>query len=267
MFSSVFANEQTERPTYEPTFRVRRVRDRTADRSSPVDSPAPSASRPSSASWHRQSSRSEPYACTAVISAAKLVIVAKPARAAAFANEPSQAPPTRARGRVSQSLRELVAAKTTDMSDKLRRRGTWHACGSAEQTMPIARHRSPDLTWSFELPDQLKIAIADAIVLYRRIDSCCVEIIWELEQANLERKKEIAKARGDQNFRLLKQAVHQIPGAKTDKIWAALMALGKERNLIGHGVWMWTNESDRWSYPLEVFGRGRLGRGRILRLE
>jgi hypothetical protein len=108
--------------------------------------------------------------------------------------------------------------------------------------MSVAKHRSPNLTWSFELPDRLKIAIADAVVLYSRIESCCVEIIWELEQADLERKKQIAKAWGDQNFRLLKQAVDQIPGAETDKIWPALKALGKERNLIGHGVWMWTNE-------------------------
>jgi hypothetical protein len=88
----------------------------------------------------------------------------------------------------------------------------------------------------------LKIAIADAIVLYSRIESCCVEIIWELERADLERKKEIAKAWGDQNFKLLKQAIAKIPGAKTDNIWPALKALGRERNLIGHGVWMWTNE-------------------------
>lgn len=108
--------------------------------------------------------------------------------------------------------------------------------------MPIARPRSPDLTWSFELPDRLKITIADAIVLYSRIESCCIEILWELEQADLERKKEIAKAWGDQNFRSLKQALNQIPGAKTDKIWPALKALGKDRNLIGHGVWMWTDE-------------------------
>ena len=70
--------------------------------------------------------------------------------------------------------------------------------------MSVAKHRSPNLTWSFELPDRLKIAIADAVVLYSRIESCCVEIIWELEQADLERKKQIAKAWGDQNFRLLK---------------------------------------------------------------
>lgn len=74
--------------------------------------------------------------------------------------------------------------------------------------MTIVRHRSPDLKLSFDLPARLKIAIADAIVLYSRTESCCVEIIWELERADLERKKQIAKAWGDQNFRLLKQAVN-----------------------------------------------------------
>jgi hypothetical protein len=71
--------------------------------------------------------------------------------------------------------------------------------------MPVAKHRSPNLTWSFELPDRLKIAIADAIVLYSQIESCCIEIIWELEQADLDRKKQIAKNWGDQNFKLIKR--------------------------------------------------------------
>ncbi|MDE2167536.1 MAG: hypothetical protein KGJ66_14515 [Alphaproteobacteria bacterium] len=108
--------------------------------------------------------------------------------------------------------------------------------------MSVGKHRSPNLTWSFDLPDRLKIAIADAVTLYSRMESCCVEIIWELEQADLERKQQIAKNWGKQNFKLLKQTVSQIPGAKTDAIWPALKALSKERNLIGHGVWMWTNE-------------------------
>ena len=30
--------------------------------------------------------------------------------------------------------------------------------------------------------------------------------------------------------------------AKTDKICPAFKVLTKERNRIGHGVWMWTNE-------------------------
>src|ERR1700722_1777163 len=115
--------------------------------------------------------------------------------------------------------------------------------------MAIARHRSPDLKWTFELPDRLKLAIADAIVIYSRIESCIVEIIWELEEADLPRKQEIAKSWGDQNFRLVKKAVNMIPGAETDAIWPALKALGRERNLIGHGVWMWASD-DR---PLVVW--------------
>lgn len=108
--------------------------------------------------------------------------------------------------------------------------------------MTIARHRSPNLSWDFELPDRLKICIADSITIYSRIESCCVEIIWELEQADIERRKQIAKNWGDKNFKLLKNAVAQIPDAKTDAIWPALKSLTKERNLIGHGVWLWTNE-------------------------
>jgi hypothetical protein len=86
------------------------------------------------------------------------------------------------------------------------------------------------------------LAIADAIILYSRIESCCIEIIWEIEQADLPRQQELAKNWGEQNFKLLRKAVEGLPGAKTDRIWSTLRELGKERNLIGHGVWMWTNE-------------------------
>lgn len=108
--------------------------------------------------------------------------------------------------------------------------------------MPIAQPRNPNLTWSFELPDRLKLAIADAIILHSRIESCCIEILWEIEQPDLARKKELAKKWGEQNFKLLRKAVEGLPRANTGRIWPTLRALGKERNLIGHGVWMWTNE-------------------------
>ena len=107
---------------------------------------------------------------------------------------------------------------------------------------PADRPRNPDLTWSFELPDRLKLAIADAIILYSRIKSCCIEIIWEIERADLVCKQELAKNWAELNFKLPRKAVESLPGAKTDRIWPTLKALGKERNLIGHGVWMWTSE-------------------------
>ena len=59
-----------------------------------------------------------------------------------------------------------------------------------------------------------------------------------MEEANLERKKKIAKAWGDENLRIVKRAVKSIPGVETEEIWPALKCIRDERNLIGHGVWM-----------------------------
>lgn len=108
--------------------------------------------------------------------------------------------------------------------------------------MSIAKPPDPNLRWSFDLPDKLKCAIADCVTLYSKIESCCVELVWALEQPDLERKKEIAKAWASQNFDVIKQVVKALPGVQSDAIWPALKALGKERNLIGHGVWMISND-------------------------
>jgi hypothetical protein len=48
-------------------------------------------------------------------------------------------------------------------------------------------------------------------------------------QANAKRKSQAA---------LVKKVVKSIPGAESGAIWPALKDLGQERNLIGHGVWM-----------------------------
>jgi hypothetical protein len=100
------------------------------------------------------------------------------------------------------------------------------------------RTRLPEPNWSFEISDKLKLAIADSILLYRKIESCIVELVWLIEGADLKRKREIAKSWGDQNFRIVKRVVKSIPDAESDAIWPALKDLGRERNLIGHGVWM-----------------------------
>src|SRR5260221_14514113 len=95
-------------------------------------------------------------------------------------------------------------------------------------------------SWSFDLPDKLKIAIADCITVHNKIESCIVETVWVAEQANLERKKEIARGWGKQNVRIVRRIVESIPGAQSDEIWPGLTDLGKERNIVGHGVGMIT---------------------------
>jgi hypothetical protein len=41
-------------------------------------------------------------------------------------------------------------------------------------------------SWSFEISDKLKLAIADCILLYSKIESCIVELVWLIEDADLE---------------------------------------------------------------------------------
>jgi hypothetical protein len=96
----------------------------------------------------------------------------------------------------------------------------------------------PNISWSFDLPPQLKLAIADAVTLYSKIDSCVLETIWVLEQAPLARKKQLSRQFSADNMKAIETAVRSIPGAESDAIWPTVKALRDERNLIAHGVWM-----------------------------
>jgi hypothetical protein len=97
-------------------------------------------------------------------------------------------------------------------------------------------------SWSFDLPDKLKFAIADALTVFARIDNCMIETLWAIEGAGLARKKQIAKAFAHGNSEAIKAFITEIPGAETNKIWPTLADLRQERNLIAHGVWMVSND-------------------------
>jgi hypothetical protein len=100
------------------------------------------------------------------------------------------------------------------------------------------RTLEPALNWSPKVPNKLKLAIADCILLYSNIESCIVELVWLIEDADIERRREIAKSWSTKNFKIVKQVIKSIPGAESDAVWPILKDLGEERNLIGHGVWM-----------------------------
>lgn len=111
--------------------------------------------------------------------------------------------------------------------------------------MPVAKPPPSGLTWTLELPDALKLKIADAVTLYARIEGLCIECLWEIENADFERRRELAKNWGEKNFALVKKAVANLPGAKTERIWPTLRWLGRERNIIAHGVWLWSPSHQR----------------------
>ena len=95
----------------------------------------------------------------------------------------------------------------------------------------------PGMTWSFDLTDRLKIAIADAIAIFSRIDHTVIEWIWVLEQADLNRKKQIAKEHAHGNVKVVRSVVEEHMKLDIGPTWDALDEIRRERNLIAHGVW------------------------------
>jgi hypothetical protein len=95
----------------------------------------------------------------------------------------------------------------------------------------------PGMTWSFDLPDRLKIAIADAVIVFSHIDCMVIESVWVLEEANLRRKKQIAKEHAAENINFIRGIVEEHMQLDIGSTWDALTELRRERNLIAHGTW------------------------------
>lgn len=95
----------------------------------------------------------------------------------------------------------------------------------------------PGMTWSFELPVRLKIAIAEAIAIFSHIDHMVIETIWALEQPDLKRKKQIAKEHAHENIKFVRGVIEGHMKLDIGPTWNALAELRQERNLIAHGVW------------------------------
>lgn len=95
----------------------------------------------------------------------------------------------------------------------------------------------PGMTWSFTLPDRLKIAIADAVTIFSHIDCMVIESVWVLEEADLKRKKQIAKEHAAENIKFIRGIVEEHMRLDIGPTWDALTELRQERSLIAHGTW------------------------------
>ena len=103
---------------------------------------------------------------------------------------------------------------------------------------PTATMATPDMTWTLDLPERLRLAVADAVVIFSRIDNALIEGIWVLEEADPKRKRQIAKARAHENIGYVKGVVAEHLKLDIEETWNALDQMRQERNLISHGVWM-----------------------------
>jgi hypothetical protein len=95
----------------------------------------------------------------------------------------------------------------------------------------------PGMTWSFDLPDRLKLAIADAVTIFSHIDCMVIESVWALDQADLKRKKQISRDHAHENIKFVRAVVEEHMKLEIGPTWDALDEMRRERNLIAHGVW------------------------------
>ncbi len=99
------------------------------------------------------------------------------------------------------------------------------------------------LRLSQEIPDQVKLALADAVIVFGRIEQELIEIAWIMSNADLKQRLRIARAPTKENFVDIIEAVEQAePGLKLDALKETVRQLADDRNLMVHGAWTMTNE-------------------------
>jgi hypothetical protein len=91
---------------------------------------------------------------------------------------------------------------------------------------------------SAELPEWLRFAIADAVVLFGRMEQEIIEIAWLLNDATLKEKLKLARNPATETFLAILESVEQRePGLKLDALKDGFTTLAQERNVIVHGAW------------------------------
>jgi len=96
---------------------------------------------------------------------------------------------------------------------------------------------------SANLPEWVRFSIADAVVLFGRMEQETIEIAWLLNDANLKEKLKLARAPATDTFlTILTSFEQQEQGLKLDALKDGFTALAQERNLIVHGAWTMVDE-------------------------
>jgi hypothetical protein len=103
----------------------------------------------------------------------------------------------------------------------------------------IYQQMLPGTPLSAELPDWVKLNIADCIVVFGRLEQTVIEIAWEVA-GTTEIKERLKRARqpANNNFDEVLGIVEEVAGTKFDALRTAFDGLSKDRNLIAHGSWL-----------------------------
>ena len=89
-----------------------------------------------------------------------------------------------------------------------------------------------------ELPQWVRLSIAEAVVLFGRMEQETIEIAWLLTDAALKQKLKLARNPATDTFlAILGSVEQQEPGLKLNALKDGFTKLAQERNLIVHGAW------------------------------
>jgi len=100
-----------------------------------------------------------------------------------------------------------------------------------------------DVRLSLELPEWVKLSIADAVVLFGRIEQEVIEISWVLTDAGLKERLKVARNPATDNFIAIIDSAERSWGHLTlDTLKDGFRELANDRNLIVHGAWTMTDE-------------------------
>lgn len=110
--------------------------------------------------------------------------------------------------------------------------------------MAIDRMLPADARLSADLPRWLRMAIADAVIVFGRTEQELVEITWILRSTALEDRAKIAKKPALENFeQALAVVAEHAAGEQFDALRTTLEELRDLRNLVVHGSWLMANDT------------------------
>ena len=97
---------------------------------------------------------------------------------------------------------------------------------------------------SSELPEWVKLSIANAVVVFGRIEQEAIEISWLLTDATLKSRLKLARTPASENFlAIIESAERSQDGLNLDALKDSFVTLANERNLIVHGAWTMTDDT------------------------
>ena len=101
-------------------------------------------------------------------------------------------------------------------------------------------------TFSWKMPDWVKLAIADSLIVFGRMEQRIIEIAWLLKDADIKERVKTARAPAVENFEGILGVMEEYEGKKFDGLRKTFGDLSKDRNLIAHGSWLMIDGNRPW---------------------